>query len=80
MRARELRRIPRMPAKAIRVRLERLCDGGLGHHGVRGGVFLAVGVCIGDAGTCGRRGIGEMHGFDFDRVSGVIHAFFWDLA
>jgi hypothetical protein len=42
--------------------------------------FLAVGVCIGDAGTCGRRGIGEMHGFDFDRVSGVIHAFFWDLA
>jgi hypothetical protein len=41
--------------------------------------LLAVGVCIGDACACGRRGIGEMHGFDFDLVAGVIDAFFWDL-
>ena len=39
MTVRALPAIPRMPAKAIRVLQERLCDGGLGHHGVRGGAF-----------------------------------------
>src|SRR5271168_5550541 len=34
---RELRPIPRMPAKGVRALRARLCDGGLGHRGGRGG-------------------------------------------